>query len=437
VTALSSVAVRFSRAAAILAVVACACKSPPSAPADASAPAPSASASASTAPSSPTAPTASTAEPHDASVAIVDAGPRDASVAAASLPGDAGTSACKLVYGPVQQSWRGPAALRAGKDFVDVVFNDDGAPRTIHVPGGPVDPNAKPKQVAATGEIVTASATPCAFGGAYAFCPSKSGDVVRTPLSGGAGKNVGAQRSGAHIDASTIDGHAVMAYLASRKTTEGWVTEAWAVVDDAPPVRISEDGAGATAIDLAPRGASVVAMMVDARRASTQVHARVLTFAGKLVLGADAVVFIGGPGERGTAASIATPADGAGFVLLPIAKETTTFGVATIHVDDVPKVDANVVWSLYANGLDPAPIAGTQGHSPMRIARVRPFEAAATSAKVLELGKLGADGAFTAQGLVATHGTASDLAVDVDAAGALWIFYTDSAGSWLERRVCP
>jgi hypothetical protein len=179
-------------------------------------------------------------------------------------------------------------------------------------------------------------------------------------------------------------------------------------------------------------------MMIDSRRASTQVHARVLTFGnGKLAVGPDAVVFIGGPGERNTAASIATPADGAGYALLPLSQDVSTFGVATIHVDDVPKIDAQVVWSMYPNGLDPAPIAATQGHTPMRVARVRPLTAEATSARGLELGRLGADGAFVSQGYVATHGTASDVAVDVDGLGALWLFYSDSAGSWVERRVCP
>ena len=329
--------------------------------------------------------------------------------------------------------------MHAGKDSVDLVFNEDGAPRTLHVPGGPIDPNAKPAEVKAMGAVSTATSPPCAFGGDFVFCSNKAGDVVRTPRAGGATKNVGAQRSGYRIDATTLAGtHSVMAYLASRKTTEAWTSEAWVVVDDLPAVRISEDGAGATAIDLAPRGSSVVAMMIDGRRASTQVHARVLTWNGaKLTLGADAVVFIGGPGERQTAAVIATPTDGAGFALLPIAQDISTFGMATITVEEPPRVDAPVTWSVYPNGLDPAPIAATQGHSPMRVARVRPLTADATSARGLELGRLGADGAFVSQGYVATHGTASDLAVDVDGLGALWLFYTDSAGSWLERRVCP
>ncbi len=352
---------------------------------------------------------------------------------------DGGASACRLLYGPAQQPWRGPAALRAEHDSVDIVFNDDGAPRVLHVAGGPIDPKAKPKPIPAAGDVTPTASLPCAFGGGFVFCPSKSGDVFRTPRAGGDKKSVGAQRVGYRIDATTLDGtHAMVTYLASRKTTEGWVTEAWAVVDELPPVRVSEDGAGATSIDLAPRGDSVVILMLDARRASTQLHARVARWNGKLDLGPDAVVFIGGPGERESAATIATPAaNGTAWGLVPIEQDVSTFGMAASKIGDPPEIDAPVVWSTYPNGLDPAPIIATQGKSPMRVARVRPAAAEPTSEHVLELGRVSDEGAFTSDGFVATHGSAKDLAVDVDALGTLWLAYTDSAGTWLERRQCP
>jgi len=417
-----------------IALVASACKQEAKpAAVDASAPAASTSAPVAVAPAS------ATADAPSASATAQlprDAGAADASVAR-GLPGDAGATACRLVYGPAQQSWRGPAALLAGKDGAELVFNEDGAPRVVRALGGPIDASAKPKPVPASGDVATATAPPCAFGGGQVFCPSKSGDVVRSAKDGSGRKVVGAHRAGYRIDATTLGTHALMTYLASRKTSEGWVSEAWAVVDDDPPVRISEDGAGATAIDVAPRDGAVVAMMVDARRASTQVHARVLRYGSKLELGPDAVVFIGGPGDLHTASVIATPAAGTAYALLPLSKDGSAFGMATVTVEEAPKVDAPVAWSLYANGLDPAPIAATQGHAPMRVARVRPSSADPSAPKVLELGRLETDGTFTSQGLVPTSGAATDLAVDVDAQGALWLFYTDAAGSWLERRVCP
>jgi hypothetical protein len=356
-----------------------------------------------------------------------------------TLPGDAGASTCRLAYGPALQSWRGPAAIHAGKGVVDVVFNEDGNPRALSVAIAPLDAKAAPPPAAPT-TIATASYPPCAFGAAWVFCANKAGDVSRSLRVGGPAKVVGASRAGTRIDATALGGeHSLMAYLASRKTSEGWTSEAWAVVDDSPPVRISEDGSGATALDLAPRGTTVVAMMLDARSALTAVHARVLTFAapGKIDIDKDAVVFVGGPPERHTASTIATPAGGgAGWVLLPIAKDIATFGMAAIHVDEPPKVDSPVVWSTYPNGIDPAPIAASQGRSPMYVARVRPVGAEPTAPRVLEIGRLEDGGAFTSFGFVSTTGAVTDVAIDVDAVGAVWLVYTDGAGTWMERRVC-
>jgi hypothetical protein len=410
-------------------LVMAACKPSPAAPADASPP-----------PSSTTAPTPTPTPTKSETLPPPPSSSVKTPASAAPLT-DGGVSACKLLYGPAQQPWRGPAALRAEHDSVDVVFNDDGAPRVLHVAGGPIDPKAKAKAKAmpATGDVSPSTSLPCAFGGGFVFCPSKAGDVLRTPRAGGDKKSVGAQRVGYRIDATTLAGsHAMVTYLASRKTTEGWVAEAWAVVDDLPPMRVSEDGAGATSIDIAPRGDSVVILMLDARRASTQLHARVARWTGKLELGADAVLFIGGPGERESAATIATPgSSGTAWGLVPIEQSVSTFGMAAAKIADPPEIDAPVVWSTYPNGLDPAPIIATQGKSPMRVARVRPAAAEATSERVLEVGRVGDDGAFTSDGIVSTHGAAKDLAVDVDELGTVWIAYTDTAGTWLERRQCP
>jgi hypothetical protein len=111
--------------------------------------------------------------------------------------------------------------------------------------------------------------------------------------------------------------------------------------------------------------------------------------------------------------------------------------MATVRLDDPPIVDAPTAWSMYPNGLDPAPIAATTGVSPIRVARVRPVDARPDSPRGVEIGKLDDKGAFTPHGLLSTTGKISSLAVAVDAIGTLWIYYTDAAGSWLERRVCP
>ena len=68
---------------------------------------------------------------------------------------------------------------------------------------------------------------------------------------------------------------------------------------------------------------------------------------------------------------------------------------------------------------------------------MRPLEARPDSPRGLELGKLDDVGAFVSYGFVPTTGRVSGASLAVDGKGALWLAFTDSVGSWLERRSCP
>ena len=72
--------------------------------------------------------------------------------------------------------------------------------------------------------------------------------------------------------------------------------------------------------------------------------------------------------------------------------------VRDLLVGRKPKDDEKIAYSLYPNGLDPAPIVATTGQTPIRIARVRPLDKAPTAPRGLELGTLSDDGAFTGSG---------------------------------------
>ncbi|HLK36546.1 MAG TPA: hypothetical protein VKU41_07315, partial [Polyangiaceae bacterium] len=247
---------------------------------------------------------------------------------------------------------------------------------------------------------------------------------------------VASSRSGTPIAAAALAGsHAALAYLASRKTTEGWVSEAWLACDDDPPQRLSEDGSGATAVAMVPRAPALLALIVDARAALTALHARPVRYEQRLSLGEDAVVFVGGPGDHRTRAALAVPKDGPSWALLPIAKDVGSFGLATVRVDDPPRVDEPVVWSMYPNGLDPAPVAAVSAAHAW-VARVRPRESEPGSQKMLELGEIDAAGAFVARDPIPTLGAPSDVAMVADAQGALWVSWLDPSGSWLERLAC-
>jgi hypothetical protein len=231
--------------------------------------------------------------------------------------------------------------------------------------------------------------------------------------------------------------HTALAYLSSRQTSEGWVSEAWLAVDDEAPVRLSEDGSGATSITLGARGSSLLAVSADVRTALTALHVRPVTFEARAKLGEDTVVFVGGPGERRTTPTIAIPETGPAWALLPLAKDVSDFGVVQIRVDDPPKVDAPVVWSMYPNGLDPSPVAAGVHAGTTWVARVRPRAAEPGAPRVLELGTLSAEGAFEARDVLPdASGKTTDVALLADPLGGVWVAWVDGTGSWLERVVC-
>jgi hypothetical protein len=277
----------------------------------------------------------------------------------------------------------------------------------------------------------------CAVAGDKIFCPDKSGAVHRATWEGAEDRVIASARSGTRIAAALLGRtHAALSYLASRRTSEGWVSEAWLAVDDEAPVRFSEDGSGATAVALSARGSTVLALIVDARAALTGVHVRALSFDAHVRIGEDAVVFVGGPGERRTAGALAIPATGPAWVLLPIARDVSTFGLAVVRIDDPPHVDEPSIWSIYPNGLDPSPVASATGGGRTWVARIRPESAEPASLRVLEVGDISDDGSFVGRDTVTVAATPTHVAIAADGRGALWLTWVDASGSWLERLAC-
>jgi hypothetical protein len=328
----------------------------------------------------------------------------------------------------------GDVALAARDNGVVLVTHHGGIATAIHVAAG----DAAPAVLVDAGSSRVAS-PPCELAGDYSFCLDDAGAIHRHPLATeGPDIVIAHARPGTSFAADVVNAsHVVVAYLADRRTTEGVVSEAYAVLEDGAPVRLSDDGSGTTHVALARRGGGLLAVLVDGRVAMTPVHARTLTApGGHLVLGEDAVIFVGGGAEASTRGAIGTSATGAAFALVPIAGEDG-FGLASVRIDDPPRVDEPSTWSRYLNGLDPAPIAATRGVTPIRVARVRPLEARADAPRGLELGKLDDAGAFVSYGLVGSLGRVKNAAIVVDGSGLVWLAFTDGAGTWLERRACP
>jgi hypothetical protein len=146
---------------------------------------------------------------------------------------------------------------------------------------------------------------------------------------------------------------------------------------------------------------------------------------------------VGGPGDRRTGAAAAIGPGGSGWALLPIAKDVGTFGLAVVRIEAPPRVDEPVVWSIYPNGLDPAPVAAAEAAHEAWVARVLPQSAEPGARRVLELGRVDAQGTFAPRDRVPTSGNATDVALAIDARGAVWVAWLDAAGAWIERLACP
>ncbi len=377
----------------------------------------------------------------DAAPPVAPSSDAAASATAAALP-DAGPSVCRLAYGPAEQPFRGPAALVTSSNELTLIANDGGKPRVYPIPlAAPPPASATLAAPPKPSSFVAMRWPPCEIAGRWAYCVAVGGIVYRTTLGASDTKQIAKSAPSTRISASSLGpDHAVVATLDSRRTSEGVMLQAFVTLDDGETTRLSDEGAGATVLRLVPRGERAVALYLDARMAMLPVHARPISLRGKdLALADDAVIFVGGPPERGIDLTAAMTGKSL-FALIATARETSDFGMATIAVAEEPKPDVQAVWSLYPNGLDPAPMAATihgAGDGPAWVARVRPSERAAGSPRILELGRLDAAGAFTSLGAIATDKRITDVAITVDSFGSVWILYGDSNATWLERRVCP
>lgn len=373
--------------------------------------------------------------------ASLDARSEDDAGARAQAADAGAASTCRVAYGPAEMPFWGPAALSVAGAELRVVTNDSGKPRIHAVPIAAPPPATAVITPPPRPTAFEAMRSPaCELAGKWAFCQGPGGLVQRTTLGATDTLPVAKGRPGTRFSAAALgEAHAVVATLDSRRTTEGETMQAFVTLDDREPVRLSEDGAGATTVHLVRRGIGVLAVYIDARAAMLPLHARAMSLQGEnLALANDTVVFIGGPPERGIDFAVA-PAGRAVFALLPMPRETATFGMAAVPIDDPPKTDVEAVWSMYPNGLDPAPIASATralDGGPIWVARVRPKDAPPASPRVLELGRLSTTGTFTAVGTIAEGRSVTHVALTTDGHGAIWVVYGDRAGSYLERLIC-
>ena len=91
-------------------------------------------------------------------------------------------------------------------------------------------------------------------------------------------------------------------------------------------------------------------------RPLTPLHARAISLDGAPVLGPDVVAWVAGPAHSFT--EVSAGSDGTNvWALLPIERDATHFGLATVALGSEPSMDAPVAFFDYPNGVDLAPVA--------------------------------------------------------------------------------
>ena len=189
-------------------------------------------------------------------------------------------------------------------------------------------------------------------------------------------------RDGARVAAVVVGGKPAIAYV-GRADAEGTSrVKLW--LAPGRTLNLTAEGAGASSVSLAPLDGRLIAISIDGRSAMTPLHARSVGIdgAGPPVLGPDVVVWVAGPAHSFT--EVTAGSDGANaWALLPIERDATHFGLATVPLGSEPKMDAAVQFLDYPNGIDLAPVASARLCGKPYVALARPSAAAPRSPQEL------------------------------------------------------
>lgn len=142
---------------------------------------------------------------------------------------------------------------------------------------------------------------------------------------------------------------------------------------DGRVLELTPEGSAASSVSLTQVGADLLASFIDGRSGMTPVHARRLMTKAS-VLEPDVVVWVAGATQGMTEVTSVGHAAG-GFVLLPVEKDASHFGLASLALGLEPKMDPPLRWRTYQNGLDRAPAAGAVVCGAPVAVYVRPIDA--------------------------------------------------------------
>ena len=191
---------------------------------------------------------------------------------------------------------------------------------------------------------------------------------------------------------------------------------------DGRKLDLTPEGAAASSVSLTSVGPDIVASYIDGRSGMTPVHARRL-HTGNGSLDPDVVVWVSGATQGMTEiSSVGTP--NGSWLLLPVERDASHFGLATLAVDKDPKMDPPLRWRTYENGLDRSPAAAATLCGAPTAIYVRPADARPTSNQELVLSELTLDETASSEQLATARGFA-DVSLFPVPEGAVLAYVAD------------
>jgi hypothetical protein len=252
----------------------------------------------------------------------------------------------------------------------------------------------------------------------HAYWVSK-GRVVRRALAGGDIEVVTTDaRDGTRV--AVVSSPDVVAYITQPIGKQDSLARLR--LPDGRKLDLTPEGAAASSVSLTRLGEDVIASYIDGRSGMTPVHARKL-HSKTGTLDPDVVVWVSGA-TQGMTEITSVGTDNGSWLMLPVERDASHFGLATLAVEKEPKMDPPLRWRTYENGLDRSPTAAATLCGAPTAIYVRPADARPTANQELVLSALTLDETASSEPLATARGFA-DVSLYPLPEGALLAYVAD------------
>lgn len=252
----------------------------------------------------------------------------------------------------------------------------------------------------------------------HAYWVSK-GRVVRRALAGGELEVVTTDaRDGTRV--AVVSSPDVIAYITQPLGKQDSLARLR--LPDGKKLDLTPEGAAASSVSLTRVGEDVIASYIDGRSGMTPVHARKL-HAKTATLDPDVVVWVSGA-TQGMTEIMSVGTDNGSWLMLPVERDASHFGLATLALEKDPKMDPPLRWRTYENGLDRSPTAAVTLCGAPTAIYVRPAEARPTANQELVLSTLTLDETASSEPLATARGFA-DVSLYAVREGAMLAYVAD------------